>query len=59
MLTGNYFRMLRILNILVILFATPVYLAFAEGAVPVHEVIRFFITDGRICDKHILAVPAA
>ena len=45
MLTGNYFRMLRILNILVILFATPVYLAFAEGAVPVHEVIRFFITD--------------
>lgn len=45
LLTGNYFRMLRILNILIILFATPVYLLFAEGDIPVHESIRFFITE--------------
>ncbi len=45
MLTGNYFRMLRIANILVILFATPIYLMFAEGAIPVHEALKFFITE--------------
>lgn len=44
-LTGNYFRMLRIFNILIILFATPVYLLFAEGDIPVHESIKFFITE--------------
>lgn len=44
-LTGNYFRMLRIFNILVILFATPVYLLFAEGDIPVHDSIKFFITE--------------
>lgn len=44
-LTGNYFRMLRIANILVILFATPVYLIFAEGHMPVHDVLSFFITE--------------
>ena len=43
-LTGNYFRLLRIANILVILFATPMYLLFAEGDIPVHEAIKFFIT---------------
>lgn len=45
MLTGNYFRFLRIANIFVILFATPIYLLFAEGDIPVHEFLRFFITD--------------
>ncbi len=45
LLTGNYFRFLRILNIFVILFATPVYLLFAEGDIPVHETLRFFITE--------------
>ena len=45
MLTGNYFRLLRIANILIILFATPVYLMFAEGTIPVHDTLRFFITD--------------
>lgn len=45
MLTGNYFRMLRIINILIILFATPVYLIFAEGYVPVHDSLKFFITE--------------
>lgn len=44
-LTGNYFRFLRIANIFVILFATPIYLLFAEGDIPVHEFLRFFITD--------------
>lgn len=44
-LTGNYFRLLRILNILIILFLTPVYLLFAEGDIPVHDAIRFFITE--------------
>lgn len=45
MLTGNYFRMLRIANILVILFATPFYILFAEGNIPVHEAIKFFIPE--------------
>ena len=44
-LTGNYFRALRILNIFVILFATPVYLLFAEGDIPVYESLKFFITE--------------
>ncbi len=44
-LTGNYFRFLRIANIAVILFATPVYLLFAEGDIPVHDGLRFFITE--------------
>ena len=45
LLTGNYFRFSRILNIFVILFATPVYLLFAEGDIPVNEALRFFITE--------------
>lgn len=45
LLTGNYFRFLRIANIFIILFATPVYLLFAEGDIPVHDSLRFFITD--------------
>lgn len=44
-LTGNYFRMLRIFNMILILFSTPVYLLFAEGDIPVHEAIKFFITE--------------
>ncbi|MDO4745061.1 MAG: spore germination protein [Bacillota bacterium] len=44
-LTGNYFRLIRIFNILIILFATPVYLMFAEGDIPVHDAIKFFITE--------------
>lgn len=43
--TGNYFRLIRMINILVILFATPVYLLFAEGDIPVHDAIKFFITE--------------
>ena len=44
-LTGNYFRLLRMLNIIVTLFATPLYLLMAEGYIPVYEGIRFFIPD--------------
>lgn len=44
-LTGNYFRFLRIVNILVILFAVPVYLLFAEGHIPVYESLEFFVPD--------------
>ncbi|MDO4485693.1 MAG: spore germination protein [Bacillota bacterium] len=44
-LTGSYFRALRILNIFVILFATPVYLLFAEGDIPVYKSLKFFITE--------------
>jgi stage V sporulation protein AF len=44
MITGSYFRLLRIANILMLLFATPVYLLFAEGHVPVHSSVEFFIT---------------
>ncbi len=42
---GNYFRALRITNMIVILFATPVYLLFAEGMIPTYEGLRFFITE--------------
>lgn len=45
MMTGNYFRALRITNMIVILFATPVYLLFAEGTIPTYEGLRFFITE--------------
>lgn len=34
LITGNYLRLLRILNMLVILFLTPVYLLIAEGSIP-------------------------
>ena len=35
--------MLRVSNMILILFAIPVYLLFAEGWIPVHESIRFFV----------------
>lgn len=44
-LTGNYFRFLRIANMAVILFVTPVYLLFAEGDIPVHDAIKFFVPE--------------
>lgn len=34
LLTGNYLRLLRIFNMLVILFLTPVYLLIVEGDIP-------------------------
>lgn len=42
-LTGSYFRALRIANIFLILFATPVYVLYAEGRIPVHDAIKFFV----------------
>ena len=45
LLTGNYFRLLRIANVLVTLFASPLYLLMADGYIPVYEGIRFFIPD--------------
>lgn len=45
LMTGNYFRIIRILNILIILFATPLYLLFAEGDIPTHQFIKFFIPE--------------
>lgn len=45
LLTGNYFRLIRIFNIFIILFATPLYLLFAEGDIPTHDFIRFFIPE--------------
>ena len=45
LLTGNYFRMLRIFNIFVTLFASPLYLLMTEEYLPIYEGIRFFIPD--------------
>jgi len=44
-LTGNYFKLLRILNCLGILFVTPVYLLIAEEYIPTYEFISFFIPE--------------
>ncbi|MGN0711874.1 MAG: spore germination protein [Anaerovoracaceae bacterium] len=44
-LTGNYFRMIRVINFLGILLLTPIFLLFADGHIPVYEGIRFFIPD--------------
>ncbi len=44
-LTGNYFRMIRIINFLVILFLTPVYLLLAEYQDFTPEVLKFFVPD--------------
>ena len=42
-LTGNYFRLIRVFTFIGLLLLTPVYLLLAEGYIPVHEAIRFFI----------------
>ena len=44
-LTGNYFRLIRIINFLVILFLTPVYLILAEYQDFTPEVLRFFVPE--------------
>lgn len=44
-LTGNYFRMLRIANALVILFLTPVYLLIGQGDIPAPINIQFFVPE--------------
>jgi stage V sporulation protein AF len=40
--TGNYFRLLRTLNMLTVIFLTPVYLLMAEGDIPTHAALKFF-----------------
>ena len=42
-LTGNYFRLIRIVNFLVILFLTPVYLLITEYENFTPEVLKFFV----------------
>ncbi|MCI8609860.1 MAG: spore germination protein [Firmicutes bacterium] len=44
-LTGNYFRLLRTLNFLVILFLTPVYLLLVNDEVFNPEILAFFVPD--------------
>lgn len=44
-LTGNYFRFLRIINMILVIFLTPVYLLIAEQHIPTPEIIAFFIPD--------------
>ncbi len=44
-LTGNYFRLLRMLNTLVILFLTPIYLLVGQGDIPIPINADFFVPD--------------
>ena len=44
-LTGNYFRLIRIINFLVILFLTPVYSILVEYQDFTPEVLRFFVPE--------------
>lgn len=43
--TGNYFRILRMMNMIAVLFLTPVYLLMAEGNIPTHPRLDFFFPD--------------
>ncbi|MDD4390360.1 MAG: spore germination protein [Eubacteriales bacterium] len=43
--TGNYFRVLRIINLIAVVFASPLFFLMAEGHIKVYEAIRFFIPD--------------
>lgn len=42
-ITGNYLRLLRIANMLVILFLTPIYMLVVEGTLPMPTDLRFII----------------
>lgn len=42
-LTGNYFRLIRLVNFMVILFLTPIYLVIAENANLAPDIVEFFI----------------
>lgn len=44
-LTGNYFRLLRIINLFVIMFLTPVYLLVSQGDIYIPINNKFFIPD--------------
>lgn len=45
-LTGNYFRLLRVINFFGIIFLIPLYLMFAEEYIPLYESFKFFIPSG-------------
>lgn len=45
LITGNYFRFIRSLNIFVILLMTPIYLLIAEGNIPVSDYFKFMVPD--------------
>ena len=44
-LTGNYFRLIRIMNFMVILFLTPVYLLITQYEDFTPEVLKFFVPE--------------
>ncbi len=44
-LTGNYFRLLRTLNFLVILFLTPIYILIIEYKEMTPEILKFFVPE--------------
>ena len=44
-LTGNYFRLLRIINFLVILFLTPIYILIIEYKEMTPEILSFFVPN--------------
>lgn len=45
LLTGNYFRLVRVINLFIIIFLTPVYVLVSQGdiSIPVNE--KFFIPE--------------
>ncbi|HYE67998.1 MAG TPA: spore germination protein [Anaerovoracaceae bacterium] len=43
--TGNYFRFLRVINMIAVIFLTPVYLLMAEGDIPIIPRLEFFFPD--------------
>lgn len=45
LLTGNYFRLVRIINLLVIMFLTPVYVLVSQGDIPIPINDKFFIPE--------------
>jgi len=45
-ITGNYFRLLRTINFIGIMFLTPLYLMFAQDYLPVYDALKFFIPRG-------------
>ncbi|QAT42500.1 spore germination protein [Aminipila luticellarii] len=45
-ITGNYFRLLRTIDFIGIIFITPLYLLFAQNYLPVYDALKFFIPRG-------------
>lgn len=45
LITGNYFRMIRILNFIAILFLTPVYILIIQYENMTPEILKFFVPE--------------